>query len=94
MKQLNCTDCTFVAKNAAGLNSHTRRHKKSMDVAPINNAASGGVCHNCHALPIGSVELVSLLLVLVFSLTAVLLTSAYALDSQQQEITSLKAQLN
>ena len=43
--------------------------------------------------PIGSVELVSLLLVLVFSLAAVLLTSVLALNSQSQEIADLEAQV-
>jgi len=35
------------------------------------------LCRSCHALPAGSVELVSLLLVLVFCLSAILLTTTY-----------------
>lgn len=55
---------------------------KSMDMA---------VCRSCHALPVGSIELMSLLLVLVFSLTAVLVTSVHALALQQGEIDQLEA---
>ena len=95
MKKHNCSECGFTAKNAGGLSSHKRRHKKSKTVQPIPESSSAsGVCHSCHALPMGSVELVSLLLVLIFSLTAVLLTSVYAIDSQNHEIAALEAQLN
>lgn len=52
-----------------------------------------GVCRSCHALPIGAVELVSLLLIMTLSLSAVLLTSVYALEHQSQEIEMLKNQL-
>ena len=55
--------------------------------------ASGNVCRSCHALPTGSVELVSLLLVLVFSLSAVLFTSVYALQKQQAKVAALETQL-
>lgn len=51
------------------------------------------VCRSCNALPVGSIELVSLLLVLVFALSAVLITSVYALDQRSQEISSLQAQV-
>ena len=95
MKKHHCSECGFAAKNAGGLSSHKRRHKKQKTAQPIPEAPStAGVCHNCHVLPMGSVELISLLLVLIFSLTAVLLTSVYAIDSQNQEITALEAQLN
>lgn len=40
------------------------------------------VCKDCHVLPIGSVELVGLLLVLVFALSAVLLTSIYVIETR------------
>ncbi len=40
------------------------------------------VCKDCHVLPTGSVELVGLLLVLVFALSAVLLTSIYFIETQ------------
>ncbi len=97
MKKHNCSECAFVAKSAGGLTSHKRRHKAetTKHATPIEDSSSGGgVCHSCHALPIGSVELVSLLLVLIFSLTAVLLTSVYAIDAQNHEITALESQLN
>jgi hypothetical protein len=51
------------------------------------------MCTSCDGLPAGTVEIVSLLLVLVFSLTAVLMTSVSALDSQQTQIDLLEAQL-
>ena len=41
------------------------------------------VCRSCHALPAGSMEIMALLLVLVFSLSAVLFTSVYALDVEK-----------
>lgn len=58
------------------------------EVRPVSN-----VCRTCHALPAGSVEVVSLLLVLVFSLTAVLITSVHALSLQDIEISHLENQL-
>lgn len=51
------------------------------------------VCRGCHALPAGSVELVSLLLVLVFALSAVLITSVYALHQQSVQVDQLEAQI-
>lgn len=57
------------------------------------HSTSGNVCRSCHALPVGSIELVSLLLVLVFSLTAVLFTSVYALQTQQAKVAALESQL-
>ena len=53
--------------------------------APAGNHAQdmdAHVCKDCHHLPIGSVELVGLLLVLVFALSAVLLTSIYVIQTQ------------
>lgn len=53
--------------------------------APAGNHAQNmdaHVCKDCHHLPIGSVELVGLLLVLVFALSAVLLTSIYVIETQ------------
>lgn len=52
------------------------------------------ICVNCHALPAGSIELTGLLLVLVFSLTAVLFTSIYALETQQNRIDILETELS
>ena len=97
-----CKDCSFDAKNKAGLSSHMRRcgkqnaSKKSiptMNRTQEKTYRTPSVCRSCHALPIGSVELVSLLLVLIFALTAVLFTSVYALQVQQNQITELEAQL-
>ena len=51
------------------------------------------VCRSCHALPAGSVELVSLLLVLVFALSAVLITSVYALNQQGSQLDDIEAQI-
>jgi len=55
---------------------------------------SPNMCRSCNALPTGSIELVSLLLVMVFALTAVLFTSVYAMQSQAQYIAGLEAQIN
>ena len=95
-KMYNCTECGFAAKSAGGLASHKRSHNSTPE--PVNlilaTKSQGGVCTSCNTLPLGSVELVSLLLVLVFSLTAVLLTSVYALDAQNHYISQLESQLN
>jgi hypothetical protein len=95
-----CTDCEFNAKNKAGLTAHMRKHSRDQKkkVAVVNTTKkkterAPSVCRSCHALPIGSVELVSLLLVLIFALTAVLFTSVYALQVQQNQITELQAQI-
>ena len=60
--------------------------KKEMKKAEVKEAPKPkkhhNLCMSCHALPTGSIELVSLLLVLVFALSAVLLTSIYALEVQ------------
>lgn len=63
-------------------------------VEPEHKVQPSGICRSCHALPIGSVEVVSLLLVLIFSLTAVLLTSIYALEIQGGQIDELEARLD
>lgn len=96
VKMHNCSECSFVAKSAGGLASHKRRHN-GIAVNTVDTSAAVNkkhTCHSCHALPIGSVELVSLLLVLIFSLTAVLLTSVYAIDVQSHEIAELEARIN
>lgn len=48
------------------------------------------VCKSCHSLPAGSTDLLSLMLVLVFSLTAVLFTSIYALNVQKAKVAALE----
>lgn len=71
-----------------------RKSASDIHVVPVTMPhTSGNVCRSCHALPVGSIELVSLLLVLVFSLTAVLFTSVYALQTQQAKVAALESQL-
>jgi hypothetical protein len=53
---------------------------------------SGSVCRSCHLLPVGSMDLTALMLVLVFSLSAVLFTTVYALNIQQAKVAVLEAQ--
>lgn len=50
-------------------------------------------CKSCAMLPVGSIELTSLLLVLVFSLVSVLLTSVLALNSEHQKVAALQAEV-
>lgn len=75
----------------------TRRapRKSTASVTPINAAhgasKQSSVCHACNALPVGSVELTALMLVLVFSLSAVLFTSVYALQNEQHKVAELEA---
>lgn len=59
-------------------------------VAP---ARHHNLCQSCNALPAGSMELMALLLVLVFSLSAVLFTSVYALRIQQAKVQTLTSQI-
>lgn len=54
----------------------------------------GGVCHSCNALPAGSIEVAAILLVLVFSLSAVLFTSVYATKIQTSKVQALEAQVS
>jgi hypothetical protein len=54
---------------------------------------SSNVCRSCHVLPIGSMDLTALMLVLVFSLTAVLFTTVYALNIQKAKVASLETQV-
>lgn len=73
-----------------------RSRKAASDNHVVPLAASHkahNLCHGCHALPAGSIELVALLLVLVFSLSAVLFTSVYALQMEKAEVQQLQAQL-
>lgn len=54
---------------------------------------SANVCRSCHALPVGSMDLTALMLVLVFSLTAVLFTTVYALNLQKSKVAQLESQV-
>ncbi|MFA5946981.1 MAG: hypothetical protein WC813_03070 [Patescibacteria group bacterium] len=58
-----------------------------------NMPHSGTVCRSCHLLPVGSMDLTALMLVLVFSLSAVLFTTVYALNLSHAEVAQLKTQL-
>lgn len=72
--------------------SSARTKKSSASSTPIQSVP--GVCRSCHALPAGSMELMALMLVLVFSLTAVLFTSVYALQVQGARLQAAEAQLS
>lgn len=72
---------------AARKTSAVRGKKSAMPISSVP-----GVCRSCNALPAGSMELMALMLVLVFSLTAVLFTSVYALQIQGAKIDALEAQ--
>lgn len=85
-----------VAKKRASVKKKAPLKKMSIVhevTAPVHQVSSN-ICRSCNALPVGAVELVSLLLVLTVSLSAVLLTSVYALEHQAQEIELLQTQLN
>lgn len=68
------------------------RARKSVAHSPVVHTAPT-VCRSCHALPAGSMELMGLMLVLVFSLTAVLFTSIYALQIQDAKLNAMEAQI-
>jgi len=68
-------------KRSAAATSHV--------VPVVQPARHHNLCQSCHALPAGSMELMALLLVLVFSLSAVLFTSVYALRLQTAKVQSL-----
>lgn len=55
---------------------------------------SSSVCRSCHLLPVGSMDLTALMLVLVFSLSAVLFTTVYALNMSNAEVAQLQNQLS
>ncbi len=72
----------------------TAAHKATSANNDIHTAMPrAAVCHACNTLPAGSVELTALMLVLVFSLSAVLFTSVYALQSEQSETAQLQEQV-
>lgn len=62
-------------------------------VYPVKST-TGNVCHSCNALPAGSMEVAAILLVLVFSLSAVLFTSVYATRIQTAKVSALESQLS
>ena len=73
--------------------SSPKRSMARPAVYPITSSATP-VCHSCHALPAGSMEVAAILLVLVFSLSAVLFTSIYATRVQSAKVGALEAQLS
>lgn len=52
--------------------------------------AEMGICKHCHALPASAFELVLVMTCLVFSLSAVLLTSTQTIERQQDVIATLQ----
>ena len=81
------------SKKRTGRAPQSRARKSArMHLVPGNVAEpQSTVCHACNSLPVGSVELASLMIVLVFSLSAVLLTSVAALRIQSHKLGQLEA---
>lgn len=97
-----CSNCSFTAKNKAGLSSHERACLKNnttpaepaMPPVPPPQMSADEDCPHCSLLPAGSVNITSMFIVVVFCLTAVLFTAMYKIDMQQSEINVLKNQLS
>ncbi|HCC83324.1 TPA: hypothetical protein DEP96_00580 [Candidatus Uhrbacteria bacterium] len=70
------------------------RAKKSVASVAMQNTFSKSGCDACNSLPVGSIELTALMLVLVFSLSAVLFTSVFALQTKNEEIKQLQSQVS
>ena len=74
--------------------ARSRSSANASHVVPVvQPARHHNLCQSCHALPAGSMELMELMLVLVFSLSAVLFTSVYALQTEQAKVQSLTTQV-
>jgi cytochrome c biogenesis factor len=82
-----------ISTSTRKVTARTRKSVVAKNAAQTMPAASG-VCQSCHALPAGSMEVTALLLVLVFSLTAVLFTSIYTIRIQQAKVAALEAQIS
>lgn len=68
--------------------------KKSKVMSTASSSPrAGNVCHSCNLLPVGSIDLTALMLVLVFSLSAVLFTTVYALNVSHAKVNQLQGQL-
>ena len=77
------------AKKIAPISRVSRAKKPAVSVSfPSNHCAA------CSSLPVGSIELTALMLVLVFSLSAVLFTSVFALQTKNTEIKTLQNQVS
>ncbi len=83
----------IATKKSTTKKSTVKKTKVTVNSVKEETPITMNICRGCHALPAGSVELVSLLLVLVFALSAVLVTSVYALDQQSAELAALQAQV-
>ena len=82
-------------KPAAPAVKRARAAASASHVMPVvQPARHHNLCQSCHALPAGSMELMALLLVLVFSLSAVLFTSVYALRGEQAKVQALSTQVH
>ena len=96
-KKILCYNSIVMVKKATGKKSVSTKKKTSVShvnrVTRSSSKKPTNVCHTCHILPVGSVEIVSLLLVLVFSLTAVLMTAVHSITLQNQEIKTLKSRV-
>jgi len=66
---------------------------KAKKMTPVVIKSSGGICKTCSVLPVGSAELTTLMLVLVFSLVSVLFTAVLALNSQHAHVQLLEQQV-
>ncbi len=70
------------------------RAKKSVSPISLQNSFSKKGCDACNSLPVGSIELTALMLVLVFSLSAVLFTSVFALQTKDAKIKQLQSEVS
>lgn len=71
--------------NQRSIKKSTRAKKSATPISQGPRPSVPNVCRSCHSLPAGSMELMALMLVLVFSLSAVLFTSVYALTLERVE---------
>ena len=71
-----------------------RASMKTKTVSVSAKSHAGGTCSSCNLLPVGSHDLTALLLVLVFSVSAVLFTTVYALNLQQAKVAQLQTMLS
>lgn len=80
-------------KTATPIQRKRQRASATHVVSVSSPSRQHNLCQSCNMLPVGSMELMALLLVLVFSLSAVLFTSVYALRIQQAKVQALTSQL-
>ncbi len=80
-------------KKRASVSRRTKASASHSAPSAMKPGRHHNLCQSCHTLPTGSMELMALMLVLVFSLSAVLFTSVYALRVQDAKIESLTQQI-